>query len=142
MSGIRGANTKPERYVRSLLHRNGFRFRLNARDLPGRPDIVLPRYSAVLLVHGCFWHGHNCPLYRLPATRREFWEAKIERNRENDRRALAALRAAGWRVATVWECAMRGPGALSDATLTGSLARWLRGKAPTLDIRGRWQAAA
>ncbi|MBN8279239.1 MAG: DNA mismatch endonuclease Vsr [Gammaproteobacteria bacterium] len=136
MSGIRGANTKPERYVRSLLHRRGFRFRLHARDLPGRPDIVLPRYRAVLLVHGCFWHGHDCPLFRLPATRRDFWGAKIERNRANDRKAATALRATGWRVGTVWECAMRGPGALNEMTLTRTLARWLLGDTPTIEIRG------
>ena len=142
MSGIRGTHTKPERHIRSLLHRQGFRFRLHARNLPGKPDIVLPRYGAVLLVHGCFWHGHDCPLFRLPGTRRDFWAAKIERNRENDRRAVAALGAAGWRVATVWECAMRGPVGLSDAALTRSLARWLRGKTPTLEIRGPAGATA
>ena len=107
MSGIRGRNTKPERLIRSLLHRRGFRFRIDVRDLPGRPDIVLPRYHAVVFVHGCFWHGHGCHLFKWPQTRPEFWREKIGRNRGNDERAVEALRAAGWRVAIVWECALR-----------------------------------
>src|SRR5262245_20506194 len=80
MSRIRGADTKPERLVRSALHARGFRFRLHRRDLPGKPDLALPRYRAVILVHGCFWHGHKCSLFQLPETRREFWEAKIRGN--------------------------------------------------------------
>jgi len=110
MAGIRGRDTKPERVIRSLLHRRGFRFRLDVRELPGRPDIVLPRYRAVVFVHGCFWHGHGCPLFKWPRTRTEFWREKIARNRANDARALAALAAQGWRVAVVWECALRGTG--------------------------------
>jgi DNA mismatch endonuclease, patch repair protein len=108
MSGIRGRDTQPERVIRSLLHRRGFRFRLDVRDLPGRPDIVLPRYRAAVFVHGCFWHGHNCPLFKWPQTRPEFWREKIGRNRANDAKALAALAAQGCRVAVIWECALRG----------------------------------
>ena len=104
MSGIRGRNTKPEILIRSLLHRQGFRFRLHVRDMPGKPDIVLPRYRAVVFVHGCFWHGHNCPLFKLPGTRPDFWSEKIERNQNNDNRAKAALLADGWRVGVIWEC--------------------------------------
>ncbi len=134
MSGIRGTNTKPELHVRSLLHRRGFRFRLHVRDLPGRPDIVLPRYHAVVFVHGCFWHGHACPLFRLPSTRPEFWQTKIDRNRINDNQATAALRAGGWRVATVWECAIKGRRKLDDAKLTDSIDAWLRGSAGLLEL--------
>ena len=126
MSGIRATNTQPELRVRSLLHRGGFRFRLHVRHLPGKPDIVLQRYRAVVFVHGCFWHGHDCLLFKMPSTRRAFWRAKIQRNRENDLRAAAALSADDWRVGTVWECAMRGRQKLDDATLARSLARWLR----------------
>lgn len=108
MAGIRGTNTKPEVMLRSLLHRAGFRFRLHAADLPGKPDIVFPRYKAVVLVHGCFWHGHDCPLFKWPGTRPEFWRTKIGRNQENDRRVFSRLVEAGWRVAVVWECALRG----------------------------------
>ncbi|SDD11330.1 very short patch repair endonuclease [Paraburkholderia lycopersici] len=124
MSGIRGRNTKPEKVIRSLLHRRGFRFRLNVRELPGRPDIVLPRRHAVVFVHGCFWHGHNCALFKWPQTRPEFWREKIARNRLNDARALAALAAQGWRVAVIWECALRG--ARHDPqTVVERLAAWL-----------------
>lgn len=125
MSGIRGRDTKPEVLIRSLLHRRGFRFRLDVRELPGRPDIVLPRYRAVVLVHGCFWHGHNCALFKWPSTRPEFWRAKIGRNRTNDARALAALTAQGWRVAVIWECALRGA-AQDPQAVVERLATWLR----------------
>jgi DNA mismatch endonuclease (patch repair protein) len=134
MSGIRGRNTKPEILVRSLLHREGFRFRLHVRELPGKPDIVLPKYHAAIFVHGCFWHGHDCPLYRLPGTRPDFWRNKIDRNRASDRRAQDALLAAGWRIAVVWECALRGAG--TDPSQVGQrLAVWLRGNEPETEIR-------
>ncbi|WP_322070615.1 very short patch repair endonuclease [Paraburkholderia bannensis] len=125
MSGIRARNTKPEVLIRSLLHRRGFRFRLDVRELPGRPDIVLPRYRAVVLVHGCFWHGHHCTLFKWPSTRPEFWRAKIGRNRTNDARTLAALTAQGWRVAVIWECALRGATQDPEAVVE-RLAAWLR----------------
>lgn len=136
MSGIRGRNTKPEVLIRSLLHRRGFRFRLDVRELPGRPDIVLPRYRAVVLVHGCFWHGHNCALFKWPATRPEFWRAKIGRNRTNDARALAALAALGWRVAVIWECALRGA-AQDPQAVVERLAVWLQD-----DTQGWFEARA
>jgi len=108
MSGIRGTNTKPERLVRSGLHAQGFRFRVHRRDLPGRPDLVLSRWRAAVFVHGCFWHGHaGCPFFRIPKTRTEFWTDKISGNIWRDAAAIEALRAAGWRVAIVWECALR-----------------------------------
>ena len=125
MSGIRGRNTQPEILIRRLLHRRGFRFRLDVRELPGRPDIVLPRYRAIVFVHGCFWHGHNCPLFKWPQTRTEFWREKIARNRTNDAKALAALAARGWRVAVIWECALRGADRDPDA-LVDRLAAWLQ----------------
>ncbi|WP_321840357.1 very short patch repair endonuclease [Paraburkholderia bannensis] len=125
MSGIRARNTKPEVLIRSLLHRRGFRFRLDVRELPGRPDIVLPRYRAIVLVHGCFWHGHHCALFKWPSTRPEFWRAKIGRNRTNDARTLAALTAQGWRVAVIWECALRGATQDPEAVVE-RLAAWLR----------------
>jgi DNA mismatch endonuclease (patch repair protein) len=126
MSGIRGANTKPEMLVRSLLHRAGFRFRLHAKGLPGKPDIVLPRYRAVIFVHGCFWHGHDCPLFKWPNTRADFWREKIGRNRANDRKYLEALLASGFGVAVVWECALKGKGKIEEELLTQGLASWLR----------------
>lgn len=134
MSGIRGKDTGPERLVRSLLHRRGFRFRLHAKELPGRPDIVFPRFRAVVLVHGCFWHGHHCPLFRLPGTRPEFWKAKITRNRVNDERNEQRLASLGWRVATVWECALRGKNRMPPEALADALADWLHGSASTLRL--------
>ena len=108
MSGIRGRDTKPELLIRRHLHAQGLRFRLDARDLPGRPDIVLPRWKTVVFAHGCFWHRHkDCSFFRLPKTRPEFWADKIQRNVERDRIALERLRDEGWRVAIIWECALR-----------------------------------
>jgi DNA mismatch endonuclease, patch repair protein len=108
MSGIRGKNTKPELVVRSFLHREGFRFRLHARDLPGRPDLVLPKYRAAIQVRGCYWHQHRgCRLAYMPASNADFWRAKLTGNTERDARNDRALRRLGWRVLTVWECEVR-----------------------------------
>jgi DNA mismatch endonuclease, patch repair protein len=109
MSRIRGRNTKAELILRRGLHARGLRFRLHRKELPGKPDLVFPKWRAVILVHGCFWHGHDCPMFKRPATHTEFWNAKIARNQERDREAVAALKATGWRVLVVWECALRGP---------------------------------
>lgn len=105
MSRIRGKDTSPERAVRSLLHRLGYRFRLHSQSLPGKPDLVLPKYGAVVLVHGCFWHRHRgCPYAYAPKTRKEFWSRKFTGNVERDRRVARELRRLGWRVLIVWEC--------------------------------------
>jgi DNA mismatch endonuclease (patch repair protein) len=125
MSGIRGRNTRPEMLIRSLLHRQGFRFRLHAAGLPGKPDIVLPRYRAVVFVHGCFWHGHDCALFKWPATRPEFWRDKIGRNQGRDRHVRDELLAVGWRVAVVWECAIKGRVGDPDGVID-ALAAWLK----------------
>lgn len=108
MSRIRGRNTKPELLIRKGLHARGYRFRVNVSSLPGRPDIVLPKYRAVIQVNGCFWHGHDCRLFKMPASRQEFWVKKISANRLRDRRTDQALSDAGWRVLTVWECSLKG----------------------------------
>ncbi len=110
MSRIRGRNTKPEMLIRRGLHACGLRYRLHDRKLPGQPDLVFPRYRAVIFVHGCFWHGHDCPMFKLPTTRREFWSKKIASNRARDERIDATLLGLGWRVANVWECSLKGPG--------------------------------
>lgn len=105
MSRIRDRDTKPERVVRSVVHRMGYRFRLRRRDLPGKPDIVLPKHRSVILVHGCFWHGHaGCTKAKRPETKRDFWNSKLDGNIERDRAAIAALQRQGWRVLVVWEC--------------------------------------
>ena len=112
MSRIRGKDTKPEILVRRELHARGFRFRLQDRKLPGRPDITLPRYGVAIMVNGCFWHGHKgCRYATKPRTNPEFWETKIERNRHRDEVTTAHLEALGWTVITVWECELRGKAA-------------------------------
>lgn len=113
MSRIRAKDTKPELAVRSMLHRMGFRFRLHRRDLPGSPDIVLPGRGTVVFVHGCFWHGHSCKRTKMPNSREEFWEQKIEGNKKRDRRMRSQLRSLGWKVVVVWECELRRPDALA-----------------------------
>lgn len=137
MAGIRGKNTKPELLIRSALHRMGFRFRLHSARLPGHPDLVLPRYHSVIFVHGCFWHGHNCYLFRWPATRTGFWRKKIERNRFVDRRAFRKLRAEGWRVLSIWECALKGRKKLTMESVILGAAEWLREGERDLVIRGK-----
>jgi len=108
MSGIRSKDTKPEMTVRRYLHARGFRYRLHARDLPGSPDLVLPRYRVAILVHGCFWHRHpGCRFATTPASNIEKWNAKFQTNVDRDARKLTSLQAAGWRVIVVWECELR-----------------------------------
>jgi DNA mismatch endonuclease (patch repair protein) len=106
MARVRGKDTQPELRVRRALFARGFRFRLHRKDLPGRPDIILPRYRVGVFVHGCFWHGHSCPRGRRPSSNAQFWQQKIERNMERDRRAVPELEAAGWTVKTIWQCSL------------------------------------
>ncbi len=126
MSRIHGRDTKPELALRSMLHRLGYRFTVNGpknRSLPGRPDLVLPKYRTVIFVHGCFWHGHQaCPAFRLPKSRRDWWTAKITGNQARDLRNEAALRALGWHVVTIWECALK----------TEAARQWLIARLPKL----------
>jgi len=108
MAGIRGRDTQPEMLVRRYLHGLGFRYRLAPRNLPGKPDLVLPKHGVAIFVHGCFWHGHaGCRFATVPATRTEFWANKIATNRARDHRKETELQAAGWRVAVVWECVLK-----------------------------------
>lgn len=107
MARIRSKNTKPELAVRSLLHRMGYRFRIHRRDLPGSPDIVLPRHKKIVLVHGCFWHGHTCQLASKPKSNAIYWSEKIIKNKARDERNLKALQRAGWNVLELWECEVR-----------------------------------
>ncbi len=108
MRAVKDRNTTPELAVRSMVHRMGYRFRLHRKDLPGEPDLVLPRLKKVIFVHGCFWHGHNCARgARTPKTNVAYWQRKIERNRERDRQHIVALKVAGWNVVVVWECELR-----------------------------------
>lgn len=119
MSRIKGQNTLPELLVRSLLHRAGLRFRLHRHDLPGKPDIVMPRHRIVVFVHGCFWHRHpGCRLATTPKSRPEFWQLKFRENVRRDRRAIAKLSTLGWRVIIIWECETRDPRTLAKRITT------------------------
>ncbi|HEY2961664.1 MAG TPA: very short patch repair endonuclease [Pyrinomonadaceae bacterium] len=125
MAGIRGKDTQPELLIRRALHRRGFRYRLHVASLPGKPDLVFPRQHAVIQVNGCFWHCHECHLFKWPSSRVQFWRTKIMRNREKDAEASAALVRAGWRVLTVWECAFKGRTRRKEDDVITDVATWL-----------------
>jgi len=142
MRAIRSSDTKPELIVRRRLHTEGLRYRLGGVGLCGRPDLVLPKYKAVIFIHGCFWHGHICNKFKLPNTRRDFWEKKIHGNRDRDAKVVARLEELGWRVAVVWECAIKKAACDSGNTTCSSLISWLKTgiattfETPTVDFRG------
>lgn len=136
MAGITGKNTKPELLIRRGLHALGYRFRLHAKDLPGRPDIVFRPRRAVIFVNGCFWHGHDCHLFRWPGTRQKFWREKIATNIARDERTRAALAAAGWRICEIWECALKGKERLPLDEVLAQVAGFLDGNALNLAIGG------
>lgn len=121
MATVKGRNTKPEVAVRKALHAAGYRFRLHRRDLPGCPDVVLPRHRLVVFVHGCFWHGHACKRGRKPSSNVSFWDAKLARNVERDHAAVEALAATGWAIETVWECSLQAGIEQVLARLSGAL---------------------
>ncbi|VFU08873.1 DNA mismatch endonuclease of very short patch repair [Methylocella tundrae] len=136
MAGIRGKNTQPELILRGGLHALGFRYRVHVAALPGKPDLVFPSRHAVLFAHGCFWHGHDCHLFKQPSSRSKFWAAKIAKNRENDSRAIEALAAAGWRVGVVWECAIKGRSRRPLESVIESCATWLKADERHFELRG------
>jgi len=132
MSGIRSKNTKPEIVVRKGLHASGFRYRLHAPEIPGKPDLVLPKYRALIVVHGCFWHGHDCRHFKKPGTNAIFWAQKIEQNQQRDKRNLAIQRNRGWRCLVVWECAIRASERREKPLdIVSLMAQWLAGTAVT-----------
>tara|TARA_Y100001936_G_C16058901_1_gene662908 strand:+ start:1512 stop:1967 length:456 start_codon:yes stop_codon:yes gene_type:complete len=136
MSGITAKNTKPELVIRKLLFNSGFRYRLHNRSLEGTPDIVLKKYRAVIFVNGCFWHGHNCHLFRLPKSRTDFWKKKIQSNSDRDTRNRKALTKEGWRVGLVWECAVKGKTAIRPEILLTKISKWLHSGNCTLSVFG------
>jgi len=135
MSGIRGKNTKIEIVLRKALFARGFRYRLHVRDLPGKPDIVLPKHHSAIFVHGCFWHGHDCDLFRMPRSNTEFWKAKIERNQKVDLRSEQGLLHLGWRVLTIWECSVRGNNQLGLESVVDLAEEWLMSAQQSAVIR-------
>ena len=135
MSAIRSKNTKPELQLRKALHAKGYRFRLHNRHLPGTPDLMFRRFNAVLFVNGCFWHGHDCSLFRLPSTNQDFWKNKILSNRERDAKVYGLLSNHGWRILTVWECSLRGKGKMEFEKLVNTIEDWLNNSIEINEIR-------
>jgi DNA mismatch endonuclease (patch repair protein) len=135
MAAIRSSDTSPELLLRKALFSRGFRYRVTPKSMRGRPDIVLPKYKAVIFVHGCFWHGHWCPKYRLPKSNGWYWAEKVFRNRIRDHDDRVFLAEAGWRVAVVWECAIKGPKKEHRVEATvEALDQWLRGNQPEYEL--------
>lgn len=137
MSGIKGQNTKPELLIRKGLHRLGFRYRLHYKKLPGKPDLVFPKYKAVILVNGCFWHGHDCHLFKWPSTRHEFWKSKIEGTMMRDRKNLEYYNKAGWKTLVVWECALKGKTKKPFHHVIAEIAAWLQFDSLSAEITGK-----
>ena len=141
MSGIKSRDTKPELLIRRGLHQRGFRFRCNVSNLPGKPDIVLAKYRAVVQVHGCLWHQHECHLFKWPCAddpvKAEFWKKKITGNRSRDQRQLFELINRGWRVAVVWECALKGKQRIATDDLLKQLGNFLLSSTSIFEITGR-----
>ena len=136
MSGIRGRDTKPELLLRKGLHAMGFRYKLHDKSLPGKPDLVFPRYRAVIFVNGCFWHGHDCHLFKWPKSRKDFWREKIKSNIDRDRLVISQLEEQGWRILRVWECALKGRTRIGLDEVLEDSALWLLGQEQEKDIRG------
>lgn len=136
MSGIQGKDTKPEVMIRKSLHRKGFRYRLHVKYLPGKPDLVFPKYSAVIQVNGCFWHGHNCHLFKWPSTRPDFWRNKILNNKKRDIKNNLELEMLGWRVLTIWECAVKGKYRQPFDALIEQISEWLIMNKSSNEIKG------
>ncbi len=134
MAAIKSKNTKPELFVRSLLYSNGFRYRIHEKKLPGTPDIVFHKRKAVIFVHGCFWHGHECENFRVPKTRRGYWMEKIGKNIQRDHTNIKKILNQDWRVGVVWECSMRGKNRLETELLLSTLCGWLNGGEKQLEI--------
>ena len=136
MSGIRGKDTKPELLVRKPLFARGFRYRLHDKRLPGKPDLVFPKYKAVIFINGCFWHGHDCHLFKWPKTRPEFWKKKINRNIEVDIENHKKLYEHGWRILIIWECAIKGRTKLPLNQVIDKTADWLLSDSEGIIIHG------
>jgi DNA mismatch endonuclease (patch repair protein) len=136
MASVGQKNTGVERMLRSALHDAGLRYRIHDRTLPGSPDLVFPRFRAVVFIHGCYWHAHGCHRSTVPKTRRDFWEDKFDANKSRDERKAQTLLADGWRVLTVWECALRGKTARNPHYIASAVRRWLQSSTTRREIGG------
>lgn len=142
MAAISGKDTKPELLLRSYLHKNGLRYRLHCEQLPGRPDLVFPRSKAVIFVHGCFWHSHNCQKFSVPKTNKEFWARKLYQNQKRDEENIASLLLQRWRVLIVWECALRGKTSICPRLIVEEIRAWIYQHTTNfLEIRGNGSQA-
>jgi DNA mismatch endonuclease (patch repair protein) len=137
MSRVKSKDTAPELLIRKSLHRLGLRYKLHDPKLDGKPDLVFPKYHAVIFIHGCFWHGHNCGRTGIPKNNREFWTEKIERNRKNDNKHTINLIKAQWRTLIVWECAIQGKNKIKIDDLVGLIRNWLLSAETSGVIQGR-----
>ncbi len=136
MAAIHAVNTKPELLIRRQLHAKGYRYRLHARNLPGKPDMVFQKFSAVIFIHGCFWHRHNCHLFRWPQTHTDFWNNKLNNNAERDQRNQVVLSEA-WRVGIIWECALRGRNRMDIEDVTNQIDDWLQSDGRSLLVSSK-----
>ena len=134
MAAIRGKDTKPEILIRHALFSRGYRYRLHCSDLPGKPDLVLPKYKAAIQIQGCFWHQHGCRYFKWPSTRREFWRTKIEGNVARDQRALYRLKIENWRALIIWECALKSTTPTGFESLIDEIERWLSSESEYLEL--------
>ncbi|MDH5630400.1 MAG: very short patch repair endonuclease [Gammaproteobacteria bacterium] len=137
MSGIKGKNTRPEMMIRQALFAEGFRYRLHVKTLAGKPDLVFPKFKKVIFVHGCFWHRHDCHLFKWPSTRIEFWKHKINKNVCVDSKNIQSLKDDGWTILTVWECSMKGKHKLNFNELIKMISDWLLTSNIDLVISGK-----
>jgi DNA mismatch endonuclease (patch repair protein) len=137
MSGIKGKDTKPELLLRKHLHIAGFRYKLHDKNLPGRPDLVFPKYKAVIQINGCFWHRHNCHLFKWPSTNKEFWKRKINGNKYRDHISEEKLLSTGWRLLIIWECSLKGKNKIQLSKIINRTSKWLKSKSSFKEICGR-----
>ena len=136
MSGIKGKDTKPEIIIRKELHARGYRYKLHDKKLVGRPDLVLPKYMAVIFINGCFWHGHDCHLFKWPKSRKDFWYQKISSTKERDIKTKKTLADLGWRQLIIWECAIKGKRRIPLNILIDTVVEWLESNKKTFNIDG------
>lgn len=137
MAGIRGKDTRPELLIRKGLHHLGLRYRLHVKDLPGKPDIVFRSHKAVIFIHGCFWHSHECHLFKMPASRQDFWTKKLDRNKMVDKHNIQALLEKSWRVSVVWECALKGKEKQELNHVLSRCYEWLLSEEQFIEITGK-----
>lgn len=137
MSSVKGVDTGPELLIRKVLFKKGFRYILHDKRLPGKPDLVFPKYHSIIFIHGCFWHQHDCQAFSWPKTNKQFWRKKLNRNRELDQKNFQKLQNEGWYILTIWECALKGKGRKPFDKLIDQISDWLVYGTRNLEIRGR-----